>query len=288
MRRFLKEPLLHFAVLGIGLFALYRLVAGDAPQVGEEIVVDAPRVAALAQGFERSWRRPPSSEELEGLVESYVRDEVLYREGLARGLDRGDSVIRSRVLLKMEVLGELPEADIADAELQRWLDANAERYAAPARYDVRQIYFDPARRGSSLDGDIGAALSDLERDPALDPATFGDATLLPGELGDVTRADVVSQYGEEVAAELSSAPAGRWFGPVSSSYGRHLVRVDVREPQRAATLADVRDAVERDARSERAQGARDALYSRLRERYTIRIDRRAGADLDDAVAAEPR
>src|SRR5262245_42337316 len=165
MRRILKEPLLHFAVLGLGLFALYRLVVGEAPEVGEEIVVDAPRVAALAQGFERSWRRPPSAEELDGLVESYVRDEVVYREGLARGLDRDDSVIRSRILLKMEVLGELPEADIADADLQLWLDANAERYAMPARYDVRQIYFDSVRRGSSLDGDIGAALRDLERDP---------------------------------------------------------------------------------------------------------------------------
>ena len=288
MRRILKEPLSHFAVLGLGLFALYRLTAGEAPPASEEIDVDAARIAALAQGFERAWRRPPSAEEVDGLVESYVRDEVLYREGLARGLDRDDSVIRSRVLLKMQVLGELPETELTDFEVQEWFEANAERYATPARYDVRQILFDPIRRGSRLDSEIGAALRDLEADPALDAASLGDATLLPGALGDASPTDVASQYGEEVAAALSNAPAGRWFGPVSSSYGRHLLWVDVREPPRAATLADVRAAVERDLRSERALGARDALYSLLRERYTIRVDHAAGGELDSALAAQPR
>jgi len=284
VRRILKEPLLHFAVLGLGLFALYQLVPREAPLPSDEIVVDAAQIAALAQGFERSWRRPPTTEEVDGLIETYVRDEVLYREGLARGLDRDDSVIRNRVLLKMEVLGELPETELDDHEVQTWFGANAERYATPARYDVRQILFDPVRRGSRLDSDIGAALRDLEADAALDPAAFGDATLLPGALDDVTRTDAASQYGEEVAAALSNAPAGRWFGPVSSSYGRHLLLVEMRDPPRAATLADVRDAVERDLLAERALGARDALYARLRERYTIRVDRGAGS----ALAAQPR
>jgi len=288
VRRILTEPLLHFAVLGLCLFAFYGLVAREAPPPSDEIVVDAAQIAALAQGFERSWRRPPSAQELDGLVESYVRDEVLYREGLARGLDRDDSVIRSRVLLKMEVLGELPETEPTHLEVQAWFDANGERYATPARYDVRQILFDPNRRGARLDSDIRAALVDLERDATRDPAAFGDATLLPGALDDATRTDVASQYGEEVAAALSNAPAGRWFGPVSSSYGQHLLWVDVRDPPRAATLADVRAAVERDLRSERALGARDALYSRLRERYTIHVDRAAGGELDSALAAQPR
>ena len=147
MTRWLKEPLLHFAVLGLGLFALYRLASDDAGEAAQEIVVDAPRIAALAEQFVRTWRRPPSAAELDGLVQSYVRDEVLYREGLALGLDRDDPVIRSRIRLKMEVLGDGPETDVTDADLQEWLDAHAHRYAVPARHDVRQVFFDPARRG---------------------------------------------------------------------------------------------------------------------------------------------
>ena len=288
MPRILKEPLLHFAVLGLGLFALYGMVARDALPAPDEIVVDTAQIAALTQGFERSWRRPPSPKEVDGLIETHIRDEVLYREGLARGLDRDDSVIRSRVLLKMEVLGELPEAELTDPEVQAWFDANAESYAAPARYYVRQIFFDPIRRGSRLDSDIDAALRHLEVDAALDPASFGDATLLPGALADVSRVDVASEYGEELAAALSNAPTGRWFGPLTSSYGRHLLFVEVSEPARAAMLADVRDAVERDLRAERALGARDALYARLRERYTVRVDRAAVGELDSAVVAQPR
>jgi parvulin-like peptidyl-prolyl cis-trans isomerase-like protein len=144
------------------------------------------------------------------------------------------------------------------------------------------------RRGAGLADDIDTALLDLERDSTLDPATFGDATLLPGELGDVTRAEVASQFGEELAAVLADAPSGRWFGPVSSSYGVHLVRVEERELPRAATLRDVRNAVARDVRSARAQAAREALYLRLRERYTIRIDRPVHGELDRALAAKPR
>ncbi len=286
MTRWLKEPLLHFAVLGLGLFALYRLTSGDAGAPAQEIVVDAPRIAALAEQFARTWQRPPTQPELDGLVQSYVRDEVLYREGLALGLDRDDPVIRSRIRLKMEVLGDGAETEVSDAELQAWLDANADRYAAPARYDFRQVFFDPARHGARLEADLTAALSSLEAPQAADAAAVGDSTLLPAELRDVTRADVAAQFGEELAASLTDAPLGRWFGPVSSSYGAHLVHVELRTQAKLAALADVRNAVERDVQYARAAEASDALYERLRARYTVRIEEPADRLFETAVAAE--
>lgn len=286
MTRWLKEPLLHFAVLGLGLFALYRLTSTDAGASAQEIVVDAPRIVALAEQFGRTWGRPPTPAELDGLVQSYVRDEVLYREGLALGLDRDDSVIRSRIRLKMEVLGDGPESVVSDADLQAWLDANADRYAAPARYDLEQVFFDPARRGARLTADIDAALRGLEGEPAADSTAFGDATLLPAELRDVTGTAVAAQFGAELAAELAGAPLDSWFGPVSSGYGVHLVRVRLREPPKAATLADARDAVERDVQYARAQAANDALYERLRARYTVRVEGPADGLFEAAAAAE--
>jgi hypothetical protein len=278
--------LLHFAVLGLGLFALYQLISGDAGAPAQEIVVDAPRIAALAEQFARTWQRPPTQPELDGLVQSYVRDEVLYREGLALGLDRDDPVIRSRIRLKMEVLGDGAETQDSDAELQAWLDANADRYAAPARYDFRQAFFDPARHGARLEADLTAALSSLEAPQAADAAAVGDSTLLPAELREVTRADVAAQFGEELAASLTDAPLGRWFGPVSSSYGAHLVHVELRTQAKFAALADVRDAVERDVQYARAAEASDALYERLRARYTVRIEEPADRLFETAVAAE--
>ncbi len=287
MQPILKEPLLHFAVLGIGLFALYRFVAGDAPAGPDEIVVDAPRLAMLAEGFSRSWRRPPTAAELDGLVESYIREEILYREGLALGLGRDDSVIRNRVRVKMELIGDNAESEISNADVQAWFDANADRYATPARYDLEQIYFDPAKHGSTLSGNIAAALREIERNAQVDAVQLGDATLLPAELVDVSRTDIASQFGDEIAAALTQTPTGRWFGPVSSSYGEHLLRVDVREESRPGVLADVREDVERDLRYARAQSARDALYARLRDRYTIRVEPRDVA-IGAALASQSR
>jgi PPIC-type PPIASE domain len=287
LTRWLKEPLLHFTLLGVGLFALYRLVSGGESSDPDEIVVEAPRIAALAESFHRSWRRPPTPKELDGLVESYVRDEVLYREGLALGLDREDAVIRSRVRVKMELLSDGPEEPVTDADLQSWFDANAERYATPTRYEVRQVFFDPAGRRTQRADALGATLRELEREPELDPATLGDPTLLPAVLSDVARVDVAAQFGEELAGALVDAPTGRWFGPVRSPYGEHLLRVDLLHAPEAAVFAHVRDDVERDVRYARAQIARDALYERLRTRYIVRIENPAG-DLDTALAAEPR
>jgi hypothetical protein len=289
LRPILKEPLLHFVVLGVGLFLLYRFIAGDAPSVADEIVVDAPRIAALAEQFERSWRRPPTAAELDGLVETYVRDEVLYREGLALGLDRDDPMIRSRVRLKMEVIGGGPDSEVGEADLQTWLDAHADRYATPARYDVQQVFFDPAKHAVPDDRALEPTLRDLARDPKLDPTALGDVTLLPAVMSDVTRADVASQFGDDFAGALTGAPNGRWSGPVTSAYGKHLLRVDLREEQQPAQLADVRNEVERDLRYARDQAARDAVYARLRARRTVRIEKPAlQGTLNAALAAEPR
>jgi len=276
--RWLKEPLLHFAVLGIGLFVLYRLTAGDAGAAPDEIVVDAPLIAVLADQFERSWRRPPTDAELEGLIQSHVRDEVLYREGLALGLDRDDPVIRSRIRLKMEVLGDGLAGDVSESDLQAWLDDRVAEYAAPPRYDFQQVFFDPARDASREGPDLVAALRELGRSADVDPTTLGDATLLPSALAGVTQADVAAQFGGELAEALSESPIGQWVGPVSSAYGMHIVRVDSREEPRPATLADVREAVERDVLYARSQTASDSLYARLRARYTVRIEEAAAGD----------
>jgi PPIC-type PPIASE domain len=149
------------------------------------------------------------------------------------------------------------------------------------------VYFDPARRHARRDDYVGAALRALERDAELDPTALGDATLLPAVLRDVARVDVAAQLGDEVAAALTGASAGRWFGPVSSPYGEHLLRVDVLRESEAAVLADVREAVERDVRYARTQTAREALYERLRARYTVRIEQPAG-ELGAALAADSR
>jgi len=248
--------------------------------VTDRIEVGPATVEWLSVGFEKQFGIPPNRAELRGLVAGHVRDEVLYREGLALGLDRDDPVIRSRIRLKMEVLGDGLAGDVSESDLQAWLDDRVAEYAAPPRYDFQQVFFDPARDASREGPDLVAALGELGRSADVDPTTLGDATLLPSALAGVTQSDVAAQFGGELADALAEAPMGRWIGPVSSAYGVHLVRIDARELPPPPTLADVREAVERDVLYARSQTASDSLYARLRARYTVRIE--------EATAGDPR
>ena len=106
MKRLLTEPLLHFLVLGAALFGLFNLVGKKETEQPAAIVVSAARIENLANGFARTWQRPPTTQELRGLIDDHVRDEVFYREGKALGLDRDDIVIRRRLRQKMEFMAE--------------------------------------------------------------------------------------------------------------------------------------------------------------------------------------
>jgi len=152
---------------------------------------------------------------------------------------------------------------------------------------MRQVFFDPAKHAAH-DTALESALHRLQHEPEADTSTLGDQTLLPDVLNDVTEKDVASQFGDELAAAMRQAPAGEWFGPVTSAYGEHLLRVRVLAQEKAAVLADVREPVERDVRYAHDQAARDALYARLRARYTIRIEKPEESALGAALAAQPQ
>lgn len=280
MQNLLRQPLLHFFALGGVLFVLFRLVGGDGSGDPAEIVVDANRVAALAMRFERTWQRPPTQEELQGVIDSWIREEVLYREGLAMGLDRDDPVVRGRVAQKTEFMFDSGVRPPADADLRAWFAAHPERYRQPPRYAFEQAFFDPGKHGPGLQAQLRDAVSQPGTD---DPALSGDPTLLPARLELSSTPDIERVFGPEFAASLAAQPVGRWAGPVASSYGLHLVRIDRREPAQLPTLDEVRDAVARDLMQARTAQAKDDFYRALRARYTVRIDATPAAPRAAAV-----
>ena len=267
-----REPLLHFLAAGFAIFLLYDRVAPHKAVAGNRLVVSSATVAALADRFQSAWQRPPTPVELGGLVDSYVDEEVLFRQGLALGLDRDDPVIRRRVLQKLAVVGEESGAIAAptDAELAAYLVAHADRYATPARVAFEQVMFDPQRHRGHLEADILAAKARLVAGAA--PEDVGDPTMLShrtSEQGiDLTGRD----YGEEFAAALAALRVGAWEGPLRSGYGLHLVRVTTSTPGRPATLAEVRAAVTRDWENDRRVNALALYTKKLRNTYTITVE----------------
>ncbi len=269
LSKWIREPLLHFAVLGALLFVLYGWINGGASAGPHEIVVTQGQLDNLRAQFARTWQRPPTADELQGLIDTWVRDEIFYREGQALGLERDDPVVRRRIAQKLEFIadGVAPEAP-DEAELQAWLDAHRDKYAVESSYTLRQVYFDPARRGARIAADIDAARAALAAGRAAD----GDATMLPATLEAAPAFEVVRVFGSAFAKELDALPVGDWAGPVRSGFGLHLVRIEQRIDGRAATLGEVRDAVERDWLRERSTRAKEDFYKKLRANYRVRTE----------------
>jgi hypothetical protein len=272
-KTFYREPLLHFFILGALLFALFSWLNQDSVNAPDDIVVSQARLDALAATFERTWQRSPTEEELAGLVDAWIKEEILYREGMAIGFDRDDPIIRRRVAQKMSFIADGMVPDMPDdQELGRWLEANSDDYQIPPSYTFRQVYFDPQRHGEQLEGVLASARLDLENGSG---ELAGDSTLLPIEMKDASATAVARMFGRDFADALGELEVGKWQGPVGSGYGVHLVYIEEAAPGRTPTLDEVRQAVTRDVLSEKSREINEAFYQSLRERYTIRREAEA-------------
>ncbi|MEM1447711.1 MAG: peptidylprolyl isomerase [Planctomycetota bacterium] len=276
MKRLLREPLLHFAVLGAALFVLDAALKSDGPTVREgEVVVSAGRIEAMAAIFTRTWQREPTAAELKGLIDEFVLEEILYREGIALGLDRDDTIIRRRMRQKMEFVVEdvVALVEPEEADLARWREENADRYRRSPRVTFIHVFLDVEERGDALESDAAALLSTLRSDPAAwDPNTMGDATLLPLANEDMGLDLVARGFGEAFAEGVAAAPVGEWSGPIGSAFGSHLVRVDARTESVLPPLDEIRPAVERDWRFARREEAAREYRDGLLERYDVTIE----------------
>jgi PPIC-type PPIASE domain len=282
--RLLREPLLQFLALGAMLFALYGLAGKRRADVPEKIVVSASRIANLGDGFSRTWRRSPSGQELQGLIEDYVRDEVFYREGRAAGLDRDDVVIRRRVRQKMEFLAEdISVQEPSDEQLVAYLASNPERFRAEDQITFHHVFLSATRRANTIESDSKQVASVLVRaDAAVDATLLGDPFLLGQEFAGVSPNKVTSIFGEDFSKRIAAMETGRWQGPVSSGFGQHFVFISERVSGSLPLLDAVRPAVRREWANARRLEAEQKLYASLRARYEIVVETPAAK----AVSAE--
>jgi hypothetical protein len=274
MKRILTEPLLHFLLLGAALFAALSVASERGRMPDEAIVVSAGKIEHLAALFARTWQRPPTREELEGLIDDYVREEVAYREGQAVGLDLDDTIIRRRLRQKLEFVAEdlARQVEPTDEELAAYLAAHPDDFRVEPRLAFRHVYLDAAARGGSIGSDTRDLLAALNGDPTIDASTLGDRILLEPGYADVTTREIAGLLGGEFAAAVVALEPGTWHGPVPSGYGLHLVIVDERAEGRLPALDEARDQVRREWEHERRTETIDAFYRELLARYEIVID----------------
>ena len=277
MRRWLTEPLLHFCVLGVVLFAVTSLINRNPAPTAGQITISQGRIAHLSMLFAKVWQRPPSADELDGLIRDYVREEVLSREAIAMGLDRDDTVIRRRLQQKLEfVTNDLVEqVEPSNAELQAYLAQHPEQFRTEALLSFRQVFLSRQVRGDAVQADAITVLAALQKaGPSSDTSTLGDPTLLSPELTKARVSEVAAIFGEGFARQVTSLEVNRWQGPVASAYGEHLVLVTAREDGRVPALSEARTQVAREWTNARRSAANQDFYQQLLRRYTVTVEAR--------------
>lgn len=286
--RALREPLLHFLVLATGLFALSNAMSRmPADQEPDTIVVSQERLKSLVLIFQRTWQRPPTQQELDGIVNEYVKEELLYREALAMGLDQDDTLVRRRLRQKLEFVAEdmADAAEPTDEELQRYLDKHPESFRVERRATFYQVYLSRERRGDSLEADSTALLAKL-RSGSVEAAEVGDPSLLSHFHESLTERGISSLFGSDFMAQLFATEPGQWTGPLESAYGAHLVLVDQKTDGRVPKLEEVREAVRREWIAARRTTSKEEFFQALLRKYHVVVEELDFADEETAPETE--
>ena len=274
MKLLLKEPLVHFLLIGVALFATYSLMSSRDAVPRDAIVVSAGKIEHLAALFARIWQRPPTRNELEGLINDFIREEVAYREGMAVGLDRDDTIIRRRIRQKLEFIAEgiASQIEPSDDQLAEYLTAHADQFRVDPRLTFKQVYLNSDKRGNAVENDARELLVAFKGDPSIDASTLGDRILLEYDYTDVSKREIANMFGQQFATAVVDLEPGAWGGPIESGYGVHLVFVDERIEARLPELDEVRDQVRREWDNARRVDVMETFFSNLLDRYEIVIE----------------
>ncbi len=272
----MREPLVHFLLIGAALFVIFEIFDDPAGPDSSRIVISASQIDFLEANFARTWNRPPSETEMKNLVNNFVREEILYREALALGLDKDDRIIRRRLNQKMELMSSnLAQAlSPSDEELRSYLADHPDRFRVPPRLSFVHIFLDPQKRGPALEDDAALLLEKLSQtDESVDLSSLGDSLpLLPRSVKEMRVGEIGRTFGEEFGAAIMEIQPGVWAGPVRSGYGYHLVLVTKKVAGMLPELPAIREQVAREWMAERKTKLNDEILERLRDNYTVEID----------------
>jgi hypothetical protein len=275
MKHIMREPLLHFLLLGAVIFAAYGLASTSSSGEDGKIVITQGQLASMWESFAATRQRTPTADEWKGLIRARVREEVYYREALALGLDEDDAIIRRRLQQKIEFVTDdaAQQAEPTDADLSAFLQAHPERFRVDPQFTFRQVYLDPEKHGANLSRDATQLLATLNRAGAgTGFAAMGDPTLLARDVAAMPAGEAARQFGGAFAAKLGALPVGHWQGPIESAFGVHLVLVSQRTEARVPALTEVRDAVRREWDGARRLEAKEKSYQEMLARYTVTVE----------------
>jgi len=276
LKQLAKEPLIQFFLIGACIYGVYALFGAPDDGVDDRtIVVDANRIQSFANEWQRRWNRPPTREELDGMISAYVREDILYRQAVAMGLNQDDPITRRRLAQKLEFLTNdiALLSEPAEGELESYFQENLARYKKPDLITFSQVYLDPEKRDAATPDDAAARLLELQAAGKPDAATLeaGESFMLQSYFQQVSELEVRRQMGADFAATVMQLAPGQWHGPVLSGYGAHLVYVYSIDRAPPAVFADVRQAVLENWQRRQQEKFNADFFASLRSSFNVEI-----------------
>jgi peptidyl-prolyl cis-trans isomerase C len=291
LKRWLREPLLHFLFIGLAVFAVYAYMhrGRGGIESSKQIVLSLDELQQMDTYFFSQWHRRPTPAEFQALVEDKVREEVLYREALAMGLDKDDTIVKRRMAQKMQFLAEDVAAahEPSTAELKAWFEKNSSKFALPCRYSFRHLYFSPDKRGKNAQDNAAGALTKITGQPEDSKlaVTLADPFMFQDYYGDRTPEALAKEFGPQFVVALEKVKPGSWQGPIESGYGWHLVYVDTVIPGRTPVLEEIEPDAKTAWLAEQKATAWQKAYAEMRAKYAVLLP--GPADKETAQAPAP-
>jgi peptidyl-prolyl cis-trans isomerase C len=275
LKRLLREPLFHFVLIGIALFAIYRALHSDAADSSDskKIVLTTNELDQMSLMWQAQRRFSPSEEQIQKLLENRVREEVLYREALALGLDKNDTIVKRRMAQKMDFLAE----DLSDLrepsreELKTWFAKNSERFTVPGRASFRHLYFSFDKHGKQTAQVAAEVLKKIAGKPSgsREAAALGDPFMFQDYYGDHSFDELAKTFGPGFARSLFAEKTGSWRGPIESGYGCHLVFIDSLTPARVPDFEEIEADVRTQWVSAQREETKQRMYEEMKSHYEI-------------------
>lgn len=272
-RTLMKDPFVHFIVLGALIFVFFAIRGESGGPVDREVVVSSDDVARLETLWQSQYSRPPTTSERAAMIDNHIREEVLYREAMSLDLADDDIIVRRRLVQKFLFLSEdlMEVTTPADAELDAWYEENQARYLVSPQTSFRHVYLSAEKRGEAAKSDAVVMVARLQRDDGAWRA-HGDPFMLQREYAARKENQIAELFGSGFARRLADLEEGVWAGPVRSAYGWHAVKILKRAPQSLPFLEDIRGEALADYKAEKMGEANRAFYEAVRARYSVILE----------------
>lgn len=274
--KFFKEPLFLFVLAGMLLFITYSALDNYLNRNENVIVIPMSEILLIEKSFEKKFNRPPSPEEKEAMIQNTIKEMVLYKTALEMGLDKNDQVIRRRMAQKVEFLGNdlIRAPQPSEQDLVTFYDKHKEQYIPKEIITLTHIFFNPDKREDNTLEDANKALQALNSRGEFDGdiAGYGDAFMLQNYYSNSSELEIRKLFGIGFTESVFQLEPGKWYGPVLSGYGTHLVYVHEHIVNAVPDFSAVRENVKEDWMAEKNAELEQSYIDGLLARYEVIVE----------------